>query len=148
MFNDSSDHYWYYALTTSDNENSGMIDLFFYSKDYEFYTKRGNNANEGIALALDDNYIMVKFFDKEVYDPSDKITAIVSSNGTIFSSTGGSEIGEGYSQSEKKTYDEFWKDKKESKIESNEFFDGGGISYNRSYVRKYCSQTQTLQEKA
>ena len=127
---DKKDHYWYYAMTP-DDENSGIVDILFDNKGHDFYTKRGNHANEGLSVAIPNRYTYVKFFDKGVNKPTDKLTAVcIVSDKNIIAATGGSEIGEGYTQTEKNAFDAFWKDKESTKVNTNNFY---GIGASRPH---------------
>ena len=141
---DSKDHYWYYAMTPED-ENSGIVDILFDNKDHSFYTKRGNQAHEGMAVAIPHRYTYVKFYDKGVNKPTDKITAVCISDGNIIAATGGSEIGEGYTQTEKSAFDEFWKDKKRTSV-NNYYFYGAGATRHHKVALYYTNKDLPIKQ--
>ena len=128
---------------TSDIGNSGIVDILFDNKEHKYYTKRGNNANEGLAVAIPNRYTYVKFFDNCIDKPADKITAVcIVSDGNIIAATGGSEIGEGYTKTEMDTFDTFWKDKEKTEVYDNYFYGSGAIRHHKislNYTKKDLS---------
>lgn len=111
---DNQDHYWYYALGHED-DCEGIVDVQFLDKTPEFYVRRGDSSDPG-GLVVTNNYVCVRYFDKGVHDPSQKITAIGlyrKHKGDfdpcrVIGSTGGSELRWHYNETEYNAWFNWW----------------------------------------
>lgn len=151
---DSKDHYWYYALAPED-DCTGIVDIVVYWKPLDFYYRRGQHANSGVALALADNYVMVKYYDADAKDadPYKKITAVALGDPNkgkiipydkIWASTGGSELKRNFTESELKKWQDWWGDSATvSTHKDNKYWFDGALSSKPNKIKVGYS-TKTL----
>ena len=156
-------HYWYYSLA-HENDCDGISDIKFLTedearKDYQFYTKRGDHARNGLGgLLVHKRYVYVKFIDK-TDSTSKKITAFglwddsakggeLQKEKHIFASTGGAEYFSVFAESEYNKFKNFWTtDKVESSKGNLRFYQGGGaVTYHHFFPVYSTEQLPLLEE--
>lgn len=69
-------HYWYYALGY-DSECAGFSSIRFDNSSHDGWVKRGDNANNGVVGAIDDNYVQLYTKDSGKLKYEEKVKAVV-----------------------------------------------------------------------
>lgn len=149
------DQIFYYALAPADS-CQGIVDIVFEEKvsecPDEFYIRRGNPAKIGYGMNNKSNYVYVKYFDPDIHQENQKITAFAlvmktnrPTSGDIYASTAGAERKPAFTQSEKGKWENFWDKDEESgpKLKWNKtvWFEGAGLIKPKDLWPAYSTKT-------